>query len=297
MLFSFNLTSARARALLGLCAALLLAPPLQGAKADPMAYEVTNNELFGPGPNLFGTVDLATGVFKQTSALSFLPSGLGEVGSKLYTSTFTGTAFGQINPATGAVTAISNSGLDGGEYLALGSTLNTLYALDGSFNLYSVDPATGAATLIGSTGLSPDNPAYQLSTGSSVLYFSNANQLYSLNTLTGAATLIGPDLLSGDGFDGLVFENGILYGGYSPASIVPGSIYTIDTASGAATFIAMQDSSIGIVYGFAPSVPEPSTFAMFALALFAFAVFQPGLLPSLNSGRVRSWRYASRFVG
>jgi hypothetical protein len=53
------------------------------------------------------------------------------------------------------VTQISNVGLNGGEYLAQGSTLNTIYALDGSFNLYSVNPVTGAGTLIGPTGLSP----------------------------------------------------------------------------------------------------------------------------------------------
>lgn len=277
MLLRFNQTWARPCALLGLGAALVLAS-LHDAKADPTAYEVTTYAGVDQLSNLFGTVDLATGAFAQTSTLNFVPSGLGEVGSNLYTSTFTGAAFGKVNPATGAVTEISNVGLGGGEYLALGSAGNTLYGLDGSFNLYSIDPATGAGTLIGSTGLSPANPAYQLSTGSAVLYFSNSNQLYTLNTLTGAATDIGPDLLSGDGFDGLVVENGILYGGYSPTSIVPTSFYTIDTASGAATtLLSTQDVAVGVVYGLAPIVPEPSTWTMFGLALLAFAAFRPRL--------------------
>ena len=266
----FNQSWARSCAILSLGAALLVAP-VDAAKADPAAYEVT----FGDGAsNLFGTVDLATGAFTQTSTLSFIPTGLSEIGSNLYTSTFTGTAFGQINPATGAVTQISNVGLGGDEYLALGSTLNTIYALDGSFNLYSVNPTTGAGTLIGPTGLSLTS-AYQLSTGSSVLYFGNGNELYSLNTLTGAATDIGPTGLSGDGVDGLVSEGGVLYAGYAPiGGILPGSIYTIDTMSGAATFLAAQSSTIGLVYGLAPIVPEPSTWTMFGLALLTFAAFR-----------------------
>lgn len=288
MLLRFNQIWARPCALLGLGAALALAP-MRPAKADPTAYEVTTFAGAGQLSNLFGTVDLATGAFAQTSTLSFVPSGLGEVGSNLYTSTFTGTAFGAVNPATGAVTQISNSGLGGGEYLALGSAGNTLYGLDGSFNLYSIDPATGAATLIGPTGLSPANPAYQLSTGSGVLYFSNSNQLYTLNTLTGAATVVGPDLLSGDGFDGLVVENGVLYGGYSPVSIVPTSFYTIDTATGAATtFLATQNTAVGVVYGLAPIVPEPSTWTIFGLALLIFAAFRPRHTQKLNPLRIPS---------
>ena len=189
----------------------LLLTPLQVAKADPIAYEVTT-DVTTPFSQ-FGTVDLATGAFKQTSVLGFVPTGISRIGSSLYTSTFTGTAFGQINPVTGAVTTISNTGLGGGEYLAMGSTLTTIYALDGSFNLYTVNPLTGAATLIGPTGLVL-GLAYQLSTGSSALYFGDNNEIYSLNTSTGAPTAIGSTLLPVGGIDGLVFEHGGLYGGY-----------------------------------------------------------------------------------
>jgi hypothetical protein len=274
----FVLHRASARAFVGLSlGAALLCTLVQASRADPRAYEVTAGQ--GAAPSLFGSVDLATGAFTQTSVLPYVPTGIANIGASLYTSDFTFTAFGQINPSTGVVTQISNSGLDGGEYFALGSTLNAIYALDGSFNLYKVDPANGAATLIGPTGLSPSNPAYQLSTGSSVLYFSDANELYSLNTATGAPTLIGPDLLSGDGFDGLVVEGSVLYGGYSPETIVPGSIYTIDKGTGSPTFLSTQDAGIGIVYGFAPIVvPEPSTVTMCVLALFAFLAFRPRLL-------------------
>jgi hypothetical protein len=260
-------------AIAGLGAALLIAP-LSVAKADPLAYEVTIES--ASTANLFGTVDLTTGAFVETSALGFTPAGLAEIGSDLYTSVFEGEgapnplSFYQINPANGALTTISNTGLGGGEYLALGSTLNGIYALDDSFNLYTINPTTGAATLIGPTGLSP-TAAYQLSTGSSTLYFGNANQLYTLNTSTGAATDIGSTLLSGDGVDGLVFEDGTLYAGYAgPLSVPPTTIYSLDPATGAATFIAAQNPAVGLVYGLAPlSAPEPDSLAIFGLALLA----------------------------
>jgi hypothetical protein len=90
----FNQTSAGSCAILSLGAALLLAP-LDAARAGPTAYEVT----FGDGgTNLFGTVDLATGDFTQISTLSFIPTGISQIGSNLYTSTFTATPFGQDQP-------------------------------------------------------------------------------------------------------------------------------------------------------------------------------------------------------
>ena len=264
---------ARPCAILSVGVALLLTP-VHAAKADPTAYEVN------AFTDLFGTVDLTTGVFTQTAVLPFTASGLGEVGSNLYTTVFAGggapnaLTFYRINPGNGALTTIGNTGLAGREYLALGSTLSGIYALDDSFNLYSIDPATGVATLIGPTGLSP-NPAYQLSTGSSVLYFGNANELYSLNTSTGAPTDIGPTLLSGDGVDGLVFEDGTLYAGYAAAgSFPPSLIYSLDAGTGAATFIAAQDPAVGLVYGLAPPIPEPSSLAVLGVALSALAALR-----------------------
>jgi hypothetical protein len=250
-------------AVFGLGTAFLLMP-LHGAKADPNAYEVTTNLANNP-TNLFGKVDLATGAFTQTSALSFIPAGLAEIGSNLYTSVFIGgtdLSFYQLNPSTGGVTAISNSGLGGGEFDAIGSTLNTIYALDDFFNLYSINPTTGAATLIGPTGLTP-TVGYQLSTGSSTLYFGNADELYSLNTSTGAATDIGPTVPSEGGIDGLVDENGVLYGGFTSNGLPPSAFYSIDPTTGASTFLAGQDSAVGLVYGLAPPIPEPFTLSIF----------------------------------
>lgn len=257
----------------------------KAAQADPLAYEVSTFPATG-SPNLFGVVDLATGGFAQTSEFSFTPAGLAVVGHSLYTGVFIGTGFDQVDPLTGTTTQISNSGLNGGNYLALGSTLNVIYALDDSFNLYTVDPMTGAATLLGSTGLSAANAAYQLSTGSSVLYFGLANELYTLNTLTGAATDIGPTSLTGNGLDGLVSERGVLYSAYSPSITASSEIYTLDSTSGAATFVAEQDAAVGVAYGLAPmAVPEPGAYVMFGIAFAALGIFRPPLAQRLAMTR------------
>jgi hypothetical protein len=249
--------------------------PVPAAKADPAAYEVTTNLANNP-TNLFGRVDLATGAFTQTSALSFIPAGLAEVGSNLYTSVFVGgtdLSFYQLNPATGGVTLISDSGLGGGEFQAIGSTLNTIYALDDSFNLYSVNPTTGAATLIGATGLTT-TVGYQLSTGSSTLYFGDADELYTLNTSTGAATDIGPTVPSEGGIDGLVEEDGVLYGGFTSNGLPPSAFYSIDPTTGASTFLTGQNPAVGLVYGLAPTVPEPFTLSIFGAGLAGAAALR-----------------------
>jgi hypothetical protein len=100
---------------------------------------------------------LATGAYSQIGSLGLegvgAPAGLGELGSTVYTASYTGTDFYTVNTATGAASLVSTVGLDGQEFNGLGSTRTGLYALDNSFNLYRINPSTGAATLIGSTGL------------------------------------------------------------------------------------------------------------------------------------------------
>ena len=253
--------------------AVLSLPAWQSAKADPTAYEVTYPS------DSFGTVDLATGSFNQTSVLPFIPSGLAEVGSKLYVSAFGGTEFDQINPASGAAIPISNVGLGGAEYLALGSAGNTIYALDGSFNLYTVNPVTGLGTLVGSTGLSPTS-AYQLSTGSSVLYFASLNELYTLNTTTGAPTDLGATPLSDTGgFDALISESGILYGGFTP-DFTQTSFYTIDPATLAVTLVSTQSAAVGLAWGLAAPIPEAGSLATLGVALLGFFTLRHSRLRS-----------------
>ncbi len=228
------------------------------ARADSIAYMLTYSDQFG-------SLDLNTGVFTQLGTPSQYPlTGLGAAGGNLYSGLFDTSTLYQMNSANGGLTVIgSGSTL----YWNTGSTTTGLYALDlDGVNLYSVNPATGATTLIGPTGTFLQGLATSLSTGSSTLYYSDGSFLYSLNTTTGAATLITS---GGPTFGGLVFENGVLWGG---AYLGGGGIYTLDLTTGAATFVTFTSGATGFPLGLAPlapttATPEPSSLVLLATAL------------------------------
>ena len=234
------------------------------ATADALAYA----NLSG---TVFGIQDLTNGTFTQLGSNSGLV-GLGEVGGTLYGAL--GDTLYTVDPANGDLTTVGSGSATFEEF---GSTTGGLFGLDYSMNLYSIDPTTGASTLIGPTGLSL--PFHNgLSAGSSTLYFAEeANQntgpaaLYSLNTLTGAATLIGSNSTTSAVF-GPVFVDGVLYAascgnepacGFAPTSE---SIYTLDTTTGAAAFVAASTAT-NIPDGMAPVLtPEPSSALLLAAA-------------------------------
>ena len=239
------------------------------AKADTVVFDGTDS-------GLFGRLDLNTGVFTQAATLTGItPAGLAEVGSALYIAEYQGTAFYRLNPVTGAVTQIGNTGLDGAQYAGIGSTTTGVYAIDSSGNLYSVNPVTGASTLIGPTGVAPTpDPttaleAFSLSTGSATLYYGNLNELYSVNTSTGAATLLGSTGAAGIGIDALVTANGALYAGEVTNISLEGTIYTLDSSTGAGTLgpVITPVADGNVPFGLAPifAVPEPPTWAMMAV--------------------------------
>jgi hypothetical protein len=220
----------------------------------------------------FGTVDLSTGVFTSIGTMSTQLAGLGEVGGALYGGADGGEALYQINTANGSLSFIANN--NSFSYVAFGSTLGTLYALDFSFNLYSVNPSTGATTLIGSTGLSPGGN-YELSTNSNTLYFALSNNLYTINTTTGSATLVGS--LGGSAQLGALLWDGVstLYGVQTTPSQ---NVDTINTSTGAATAGAAVTGAGQFLIGFAPdtgaTTPEPATWGLTALALAALTVIK-----------------------
>lgn len=135
------------------------------------------------------------------------------------------------------------------EYTLFGSTTSGVYAFDPNLNLYSVNTTTGATTLIGPTGVSLSNYV-AVSAGSDTLYLTNGlpATFYAINTNTGTATEIGNTGLAGIG--AMVFENGTLYAGV----ISPLSVYTLDPATGAATFVASTPGGNGDFWGLVPAV-------------------------------------------
>jgi hypothetical protein len=157
-------------------------------------------------------------------------------------------------------------GPSGASFVVTAGSGNSFFGLDGSDNLYSINLSTGAATLIGSTGITPiGTNAYTNSlagNGSELLYTqqlpSMASTLFSINETTGASSEIG--LTGINDISGAGFEDGTLYGFTSPfldPSTIP-SLYTINTGTGAATFDAVLDPTLGPVFG-ATAVPEPSS--------------------------------------
>jgi hypothetical protein len=208
--------------------------------ADNFAYEVTGNDLFG-------IVDLNTGVFTSVGSTGLRLVGLGGYGGTIYGGVDGGSTLYSVNTSTGALTTIGTGNI---VYRGFGSTMSGLYAFGANGDLYSINPANGVATDIGPTGLSFGGTVMGMSSGSNTLYLTKNNSLYSLNTTNGSATLIGTTNEGESGFGALVSVGGTLYGGAYDASTP--DIYTIDPQTGTTTFVAASPST--------PSVPGVAGF-------------------------------------
>ncbi len=238
-------------------AAVVIVLASGSAQADTLAYGATGNDLFG-------VLDLNTGVFTELGNMGQRLSDLGVAGGVLYGSgyPYSGQNLYSVNPTNGALTLVSNSFSAG--YYDLGSTTAGLFAIgntDG--NLYSINPNTGIATLIG-----PTLKGNFMSAGSSTLYGSTNSALYTINAATGATTLVGnPNI----GYFDIVAEGGTLY------TVTEGlSIYTLNASNGAATFVANVSGvdSGDFFWGLAPDpTPLPATLPLFVTGLGAMGLF------------------------
>jgi hypothetical protein len=261
-----NQTLAAASIVLG-----LLTLTARTAWSDSFAFNIGSN-------GTFGTLDLTTGALSQTENSGITPAGLGEIGSTLFTAASEGAGLYSANTVTGDLTQISSLGLNGAGFNSLGSTTTGLYALDNSFNLYSINPTTGAANFNGPTGAAtgalPGSYGFSLSTGSSTLYFEDGFDLYSLNTTTGSGTLIGQSGAPGIGFNSLVSENGTLYGVNSSDILPYNTLYMINTSTGVGTLDTSLNPDVAVAsWGLAPAfaVPEPDERMLFILG-FGFLI-------------------------
>jgi len=237
---------------------------------DITAYEVANT-------GQFATLDLTTGAFTYLGNSGEQLAGLGVYdgvlyGGLAYTDSSGGNTLYTINAANGALTAVGTGSVLLNDF---GSTLTGLYAIGTDGNLYSVNPSTGADTLVGATGLGVPAGTIGLSTNAGALYYSFGGNLYTLNTGTGTATEIGALGTSQDG--AMVFYGGSLWAGINSSPTL--SVDTVNTATGAATFVAdVSSNTVEGFWGLAPdsisssSAPEPATSSLLAVAAAILAL-------------------------
>jgi uncharacterized repeat protein (TIGR03803 family) len=215
-----------------LALALFLAIP-PSANAASTIYAITN-------AGDFGTLNLSTGAFAKLGASGVEPAGLAELGSNLYISNVRGHTLSQVSLTNGSLTTVGNGSI---VYNCLGATTSVLYAIGTDANLYSINAANGASIAIGSTGLTLNGCA--MSADASVLYAAvdngSGSVLYSVNLSTGVTSPIGNTGLSL--ISSMIYQNNLLY-----AATNGGALYTLNTQTGGATFVA----SIGVpVWGMA----------------------------------------------
>jgi hypothetical protein len=206
----------------------------------------------------FGTLDLAAGIATQISAAT-VPgsSGIDLTPSLNIYDYNTSNQLMQITTLTGAATGIGSPGSIPDQATTGALTNGSYFGIDAvTGNLYSIDLTTGATSQVGTapTGAAVLPAGTRLDsslTGSAnMLYYTIgyvgpnfstrlADTLYQIDPTSGTATRIGQLTISGSGgagvneFVGSAFVNGTLYGFTSG-----GQEYTIDPATGIATFVA-----------------------------------------------------------
>jgi hypothetical protein len=178
------------------------------------------------------------------------------------------TSLSTVNPATGASTGFVThpyGALNGLEFV--GSTLyGTFIPISNAPSpLMIVDLLTGNFTPVGATGLGPI---------SGLAYDATAGTMYGVTAGSGLANLVTVDLLAGtaavvapildgagnqlDKVGSIEFgSDGVLYGGLSQnAAFNAGYLFSIDTATGGASFIGDTGFSITGLTNTQP-IPEP----------------------------------------
>ena len=267
--------------LLGL-AALGLAVPAAQAQT---AYVDSFNSANGPGADTFGTLNLQTGAF--TAINSNLSSGLFALGfgsdGTLYglgQDNSTGTELYQVATDTGIETSLkdfADTPVFGGSGGADGNfTAITITAA--STSLFTINPVTETLTAGIATSGSPDGLVVADGSGkvyvSSTTFGANGQQTTdTLDVLNTAATSPMTNLVGDTGLNNLftgLYTGGQLYTfGTDPNGTGNEGIYTLSTATGAATLVAATSNNENI-YAAAVSpaaVPEASTTLSFGLLL------------------------------
>lgn len=243
------------------------------ASAGPTLYSVQSN-----GNDHLYRIDAATGVATDLGALRFDDAeGLAFIGSTLYAIGGSLSELWNITTAPGSLIGSTGqrNGLDAG--LDYNTVDGRLYNVNGnldSTSLYTINPVTGQATLVGNgtaflDGFAINNAGRAF--GIDGIFF---DSLYSVDLSTGETTSIGGLGLGDISVQfGLTFADGTLYGISSN-----GQIYSFNTSTGAATFLANTTCNgqacsgwEGLAAQDANVVPEPGSLALLGLGFAALS--------------------------
>jgi len=276
-------------------AAALAALSAGAGHADTYLYATGTDFGVSTPTNVFGTIDLDTGVFTPINDTELQGLALASNGGVLYATplepdTGEGNVY-TVNTTTGALTLIGTLGSlapdgvvafgatnSGGLYGIAGAGINTLALL-------SVDKSSGAASLVGTSSV-PSLCSSQcgLSNNGASLYLGWLDNFYSVNATTGAIALIGQtgtpsSVPDSPAIAALAFQDGVLYA-YDNANEW---VETINPATGVATGVV--NVSGYYFYGLAPdplttAIPEPSTWALMLVGFggLGFAAHRRGQL-------------------
>lgn len=252
------MTRFRILAVVALAALATVVIPSQPASAAPLGY----TQMTIGGDDLIYSVDMGTGATAlvgdtglepATSSLAFAPDGTlyGVNDSDLITiDTATGAA-----TIVGSLTCCANAR---GLTFAADGTLYLLMGNPGTFHV--VDTTTGAATAIG--GMGPNFIGGLGATCDGMYAIDSVDDtLETVDVATGATTEVGP--LGENGNGGLSTDaSGQLWLLGRPEVPASSESFTIDTATGAATFVATVDGNAPSSLALAPldcTDPPPSS--------------------------------------
>jgi outer membrane protein assembly factor BamB len=250
--------------------AILLILSAAPVLAAPTGYSVRSNV----DDHLYA-IDLATGVAVDLGLIDFDDAeGLAFAGTQLYAIGGTEGEFWNITTPPGVLVGATGprSGIDAG--LDFDVTQNKMYNINTgggeTSTLYEINIANGAATFVGSDTVFADGLAIDANGSAFAADFLFSDSLYSVNLTNGDLTLVGLLGIDVSVQDGLAFDPaGILY-----ALTSDGEIYTLNTGSGQATFLAqvtLGGDEIGGFEGLAIQVPEPSSLLLATLGLSCLA--------------------------